>query len=376
MSRVIVLFVDALGPSMLERFGDRLAVAPHRRALRGVLGYSSGALATILTGEPPARHGRMCLFSRRAPGEPSLLAPLRALGLLPRLVHERARLRRWIAKAFAAAHGLDGYFALHRVPPASFAWLDVPERDDLFRAETIGGAPTFLARARRAEVDVLTARWQLPEAARFAEVEARAARSSPRLAFLYATEIDAVTHAEGSDGARLPGAIDRIARHLERVRASMARGGEPVEIVVVGDHGMADVVRVVDPRPLLPRGAELDLFVDSTMLRAWGAPAQRARLRGALERAGVEGQWLEREGLAARALPVEGAPYGEAIFVLDEGAIFAPSHVGGRVRGMHGYDLGTRSSEAAIASSAPLPAHVERLEHVAPHVLATLGAAS
>ena len=128
MSRVNVLFVDALGPSMLERFGERLSLAPHRRALRGVLGYSSGALATILTGAPPSRHGRMCLFSRRGADEPSLLSPLRALGLLPRLVHERARLRRWLAKAFAASHGLDGYFALHRVPPSSFAWLDVPER--------------------------------------------------------------------------------------------------------------------------------------------------------------------------------------------------------------------------------------------------------
>src|ERR1700679_139240 len=96
--RVMVCFVDALGPAQLASL--RLRRRGHARALEGELGYSSGAIATILTGEAPARHGRMCLFTRRAADEPALLAPLRWLGLLPRFVHERSRVRRLAATAF------------------------------------------------------------------------------------------------------------------------------------------------------------------------------------------------------------------------------------------------------------------------------------
>src|SRR5262249_32359471 len=39
--RVLVVFVDAFGPAQLERFGALLPSLPHRRALAGVLGYSS-----------------------------------------------------------------------------------------------------------------------------------------------------------------------------------------------------------------------------------------------------------------------------------------------------------------------------------------------
>src|SRR6185436_9386184 len=108
------------------------------------LGYSSGALPTLLTGAPPAAHGRMCLFSKRRAEEASILAPLSWLGLLPRVVHERGRLRRALARALAQARGLTGYVALHRVPPEAFRWLDLPEREDLFHAEQIGRARTFL----------------------------------------------------------------------------------------------------------------------------------------------------------------------------------------------------------------------------------------
>src|SRR4051812_46783423 len=91
--RVLVVFVDALGPDQLESAGG-LGGLPHRGRLRGILGYSCGALPTLLTGAPPERHGRMCLFSHVERGEEGVLAPLKWLGLLPRLVHERGRLRR------------------------------------------------------------------------------------------------------------------------------------------------------------------------------------------------------------------------------------------------------------------------------------------
>lgn len=366
MARVLVLFVDALGPRQLADFGPRLGFAPHRGQLRGVLGYSSGALASLLTGEPPERHGRMCLFAHRG-AEASVLEPLQWLGLLPRLLHERGFLRRRLARALAAWRGLTGYVALHRVPPEAFSWLDLPERDDLFTTPTVEGAPTFLAEARAAGLRVYASPWQMPEAERLAHARRHLVTERPDLAFVYATELDGVLHRWGNGGGEVDDVRARLSGRLEAVVEAMASGGGDVRVILVGDHGMADVERVVDPRPFTTDRC----FVDSTMLRYWGSEAEltaaKARLRG------VAGRWLDAPALRERRVPM--GRYGDAIFVLDEGAIFAPSFVGGRAAGMHGYD-GSSSTVAAVASNAPLEAGLDSLEDVGPLVARSLGIAA
>jgi len=357
---LLVVFVDALGPEQAELIASEGLALPERATLTGVLGYSSGALPTILTGAPPSRHGRMCLFSRLE-STSSPLSPLRLLGLLPRIVHERTRVRSLAARLLAKAHGYDGYLALHRVPPALFAKLDVPEREDLFHAREIGGAPTFLARARDAGLRVAVSDWRRPEAERVRQLEAM---PQADLAFLYLSGLDAILHRTGT--------IDRDARDWARAAvrwikdARRALGAREVRTLVVGDHGMAAVHTVVDPRPVLAKLATSELaFVDSTMLRISGAaPSARDAL------VALPGTTLDATALAERDAPT--SRYGDLIHVLPEGTIFAPSFVGGRVGGMHGYDRTARSADAALMSDAPLGPGLTRLEDVAPWVCGAL----
>lgn len=374
--RLMVVFIDALGPRQLEAFGDRLPFAPHHRALDGILGYTSGALPTLLTGAPPERHGRMCLFGHRPDGEPALLGPLAWLGLLPRVVHERARVRRVVGRVFARTAGLTGYVALHRVPPEAFRWLDLPERADLFASDDIGGAPTFLGDARRAGLSVYTAAWRLGEQERWQVALADLRRARPDLAFLYVTELDNTLHAHGNDTPAVRAAIDRITEHLARAHDELSIGGTPPLTLLAGDHGMADIREVVDPRPILARVGVARAFADSTMLRFWGSDAAIDQARVACERSGAPGRWLDEAALRERRAPTRDAPYGRGIFVLDEGVLFAPSFLGGRMKGMHGYDLGTPSSRTAVASSQPLPDGARRLTDVAGVVRTALGLAS
>ncbi len=368
---LLVVFVDALGPAegeLLRASGLSLA---HDASLRGVLGYSSGAIPTILTGASPAVHGRMCLFSRATGRSP--LAPLRWLGLLPRVVHERGALRRAAGRAIARLARLDGYVALHRVPPALFPALDMPERDDLFDTGAIGGAPTFLGRARDAGMRVLTTSWRADEASRIDEIEGG---KDADLVFLYLSGLDAILHADGRVGPRAQAWARRAVRWIDRARRSLARraSGREVQVLVVGDHGMASVDRVVDPRGIVERLRAIDpsafVFVDSTMLRVgFHEREAEVRLRGPL--LDLPGVLLDRAALASRGAPSAGE-YGDLVALLPEGTIFAPSYVGGRVAGMHGYDLGDASSRAAILSNMPLPG-VSRLEDVAPLVCRALG---
>ena len=360
-SALLVVFVDALGPAQAPLLDGPSVGVGHVASLRGVLGYSSGAIPTILTGAPPSRHGRMCLFARAQNDSP--LAPLRWLGLVPRALHERASVRRLLGRAFAASRGYDGYFALHRIPPAAFASLDVPEREDLFQSPTIGGVPTFLARAREAGLRVTVSDWRAAERDRVRSIEAA---PDADLSFLYLSGLDATLHRDGLAGDAAKAWAVEARRWIARARMALARGARrrDVSVLIVGDHGMADVTRVVDPRPTMRALAsavrDRFVFVDSTMLRVHAAEASD-EVRKILE--ALPGQVLDMSDLAQREAPPDGA-YGDLVALLPEGTIFSPSWVGGRVRGMHGYDRSSASANAALLADAPIPGSVTRLEDV------------
>lgn len=373
--RLLIVFVDALGPAQAELLVELLPGLSSQRSLEGVFGFSSGALATLLTGESPTTHGRMCLFTA-ARSDESPLSALTWLGVLPRAIHQRAALRRLVGRVFARSRGWDGYFALHRVPPEAFQWLDVPEREDLFAAARVGSAATFLSEAREAGLEVYTAPWQLPEAERWQHAHQALQRNPPELAFLYAAELDGALHRSGNDTQVTRLALERIARGIHRARTLMSRGGADVTTLVVGDHGMADVARVVDPQPIVDGAMGTRVFVDSTMLRFWGSDAALHRARALAERQVPDARWLDSSALAQLRVPVVDSPYGRAMLALPEGAIFAPSYVGGRVAGMHGYVPGGKSTRAALLSDRAIPSRVERLEDVAPLVRLSLGMAA
>jgi hypothetical protein len=280
-----------------------------------------------------------------------------------------------VGARFAAHLGYTGYFALHKVPPETLAWVDVPEREDIFAADEIGNAPTFLARARQAGLRVYASPWQEREPERFAEALRVLDRAPPDVAFLYAAELDGALHAEGNEGARPRAALARIERFVERARAAMTRGTDELLTLVVGDHGMSDIRVGIDPSPVR-KATSARVFVDATMARFWGNAAELERARLATERLVPEVVWLGGEELHAQGVPVEGAPYGDAIAVLPEGMMFAPSDLGGLARGMHGYALGTSTTRAALLSDARLPPTVGSLEAVAPLVERHLGLAS
>lgn len=371
--RMLVVFVDALGPAQMQRFSEQLAFLPYRRTLRGILGYSSGALPTILTGAPPPVHGRMCLFSRHDDEGGGILAPLSILGLFPRILHERNSVRRLAASLLSKRFGLSGYLALHRVPPEAFRWVDIPEREDLFQAETIGRARTFLADARAAGLNVFTANWKLPETQRWREAFSTIAKRQPDLTFLYSTELDAHLHECGNRVQKTHEVLSRIARRITRARSILAKDPRPLVTIVVGDHGMADVTRIVDPRPWAARLRVEHAIVDSTMWRFWGDDSTLAHTRRTLEFSNIPGSWLDLRALRARGAPVVGAPYCQSLWLLPEGAIFAPSWVGNKARGMHGYDVGTQSSLAAFASDDATISNCNALTDVASIIRKHLG---
>src|ERR671910_477587 len=77
----VFVLVDALGWRWLEGRAFLDDLLPHRQPLRTVLGYSSGAIPTLLTGRPPSEHGHWNLFYYDPAGSP--FRWLRRLDFLP-----------------------------------------------------------------------------------------------------------------------------------------------------------------------------------------------------------------------------------------------------------------------------------------------------
>jgi len=59
----MVVLIDALGWHYLENRTFLNAELPFRRSLQTILGFSSGAIPTIMTGLPPAKTGHWNLFT-------------------------------------------------------------------------------------------------------------------------------------------------------------------------------------------------------------------------------------------------------------------------------------------------------------------------
>ncbi len=369
--KVLVVFVDSLGPNQVPIFGDSLDFLEHRGNLRGTMGYTCGALPSILTGASPVEHGRMCLFAKPSMNQNAPLAALSFLGLLPRLVHERGALRRRIGSLFARSQNIKGYFELYKVPPKVFTWVDAPEKEDLFQTRDIGGYPTFLAQAREAGLSVYASPWQMPERERWQHAFDHLRTFAPKLSFLYAPTLDGILHTDGLGGQRAALEASKIAGKIDRAQRILRRAStEEVVTIVVGDHGMADVRRVIDPRGAKLETLGIQHFIDSTMLRMWGSKDKLAQASRRIVDAGWGGEWIAGAQLAARGIP---GSDGHAVYLLGEGSLFAPSFLGGAVRGMHGYDLTAPSSRSAVLSSSPIGAQIASTTDISAWVLANLG---
>jgi hypothetical protein len=367
---VLIILIDALG-HRLAADPAYLAVLDRPRApIRTVLGYSSAAIPTLMTGEPPVRHGHLSMY-RRA-GKSGVFGPLR----LPLRLAARARGRDWRLRCWLTAllrrRGITGYFSLYDIPLELLPLFDLCQKRDLFSPGAfpdLPGLPDYLERHARGRIW----NWSVPEEQALGELEGEIERGEKNVLFLYTSELDALMHAHGPEGEaprrRLRAYDERITPLLARV---CARGREP-RVFVFGDHGMAPVHAAHDlwvKLRALPLGVPRDYlyFLDSTMARFWCfREGVRTRLLDLL-RPLTYGRVLDDAELEGLGVLFPGREYGEIIFLLHEGEILVPSFMGrATVAAMHGYHPdGVHSSTTLLTNvqDRPYPRDLLELHHL------------
>ena len=306
MKASIFVLVDALGWEWIKEHPFLKEVAPYRRPLDSVLGFSTAAIPSILTGRFPEEHGRLSLFHRANGHSP--FAKLKLICAMPPAMVENRYVRYGVKTVARRMNHLSGYFQLYGIPLSYLPKLDVCEKRNIYAPGGIpdstsifdllqGGGKSYKTYCYHDGTDD-----QL-----LARIEADLVAGQANFYFLYLAGLDAFLHAHADDREASAGMLEKYSSALARLYGIAEKTYGAAEIHVFGDHGMAPTEATIDIQAILARlpvkaARDYLCLLDSTMARFWFfSPRARELVTMALN--DVDGgEWLEAErpGCSAR----------------------------------------------------------------------------
>lgn len=354
--RIFVL-IDALGWRRVRQHHFLNRLLGYQVPIRTVLGYSSAAIPTILTGVAPERHGHWNLFYYDPARSP--FGWLRRLSFFPdRLLNSRWG-RRAITEIGRRALGLGPLFECS-LSPRLLPWFDWVEKRNIFARGGISAVPSFFDEISERGVPCRTYTYRdLPDEKILGAAEREVASDGTAVLFLYLSELDRVLHEEYANDSRCAAALGHYADRLERLFLRALDRDPRSTFAVFSDHGMTRVHTHTnlsgEIRALGFRMPEDYLCVyDSTMARFWFfcERAHQAVSQRLTEIPG--GRILDEAELRRLGVWFSDHRYGELIYLLDPGWLLTDSdfHFGGwRPAGMHGYHPDDPDSDGVFLSN-------------------------
>lgn len=374
----IYVLIDALGWELVRDrpFLDDLLV--ERRWLQTILGYSSGAIPSILSGRYPNEHGHWNLFYLSP--ETSPFRWVRHLRYLPPALVENRGARRAIRAISRRLSGYRGYFATYNFSVARLPFFDLCERRDIYQPGGLETCPSLFDVFIQAGIPYECFTYhRYNDAEILALVPERLRTSSARVYFLYLSELDAYLHFHIGDAGGVAERLRWYEAGLRRIyRAARDRWGE-ARLYIFSDHGMTPVRWTHDlaggvrrlglsvPEDLLP-------VYDSTMARFWTWTDRAQRILADFLADQPCGRLLKDSELQQLGIWFPDGRYGHLVFLLHPGGIICPSDMG-RIRfgGMHGYHPSEPTADAALLASVPVPKTIDHITGVHRLILDDLG---
>ncbi len=181
------------------------------------------------------------------------------------------------------------------------------------------------------------------------------ARSSERNLFVSLVQLDRLGHLHGCPSQAVEAASKFAVEAFQELIRIMDQRGRLSSATLLSDHGMSNTTRVVrcELESLVPRcGQDWLCYYDSLYLKVW---AEDQRIISQVEDilAGLPGDILTSE--QRTKLGVTRRSFGDILFVLHEGNVFAPNFFARRaVRGYHGYVRYGDNQLGAFISTKPV----------------------
>lgn len=351
----LFIMVDACGWEIVKDHPFLKNIAPHRRKLESVFGYSSTCVPSILSGRWPDEHRNWCYFIYDP--EHSPFRSLRLLRWLPTALTSRRIVRRYLTKLVKVRLNFRGYFDLYNIPFRFIHLFDFTEKKSPLKPGGMNRGKNVFDLLEEKKVPYYVTDPSLPESEhlRLLLEEIRSKRID--FAFQYWAGLDGLLHMVGNDSPEIPQKLDHYQEWIEQLMSVARENYREVELHVFSDHGMANCDRLLDLRSKidelgLQMGVDYAVVYDSTMARFWFLKSGvRERVEQVL--AGVpEGRIMGDDELRKYRAYFDDHQFGELIWLAQEGVLIVPSHMGERpIRAMHGYHPTDPQSYATLFSN-------------------------
>lgn len=365
----LFIMVDACGWEIVKNDPFCQRIAPHRHKLESVIGYSSTCVPSIVSGRWPDEHRNWCYFVH----DPAK-SPFHFLGWLkwlPKSFTSRRIFRRWLTPLAKWWLGFKGYFDLYNIPFEHIDQFDFTEKKSPLQPKGMNqGSNIFDTLTERAIPYFVSDPNQSEETNRNA-LASQLSHGEITFAFMYWAGLDGLLHRVGNDSPEIEPKLRQYEQWIGQLHDQALEHYEEVELHVFSDHGMAncdihlDLKRQVDALPY-KFGKDYAVVYDSTMARFWFFSDEAREEITALLTKVPQGRVLPAEELKLLRAHFEDHQFGELIFLVQEGVLIVPSHMGERpIRAMHGYHPNDAHSYATLLTNqAALPAEVTHIPHL------------
>jgi hypothetical protein len=360
------VFIDACGWEIIKNDPFVQDVAPHRRSLRSVFGYSSACIPSILSGRYPNEHRNWSYFVYDPVNSP--FRSLKALQWLPVELTGRRRVRRWLSKFVKLKLKFKGYFDLYNIPFRYISLFDFTEKKSPLQPGGMNRGPNIFDFLQERAIHYHVSVPARGEIGNLNALLADIATEQLDFAFLYWPDLDGLMHRVGNDAPDIPEKLRCYEAQIARLLAAAREHYQEVRLYIFSDHGMANCDHHIDLRAQIEAlgyklGDDYAVVYDSTMARFWFFnDAARQAITRCLEKV-PEGEVLSDAELTDLGTFFADRYFGELIFLLEEGTLIVPSHMGERpIRAMHGYHPDAPHSYAALMTNQPnVPAGINAI---------------
>lgn len=363
----LFVFIDALGWQIVRDKPFLEGIVQTRQPMRTVLGYSSAAVPSILSGRTPSSHGHWSFYYYSP--ETSPFRSLRPLSLLPSFITDRARVRRQLSKLVQRSLGYTGYFQLYNVPFRYIHLFDYCEKRDIFRPGGLNSGASIFDLLEERGVTYHVSDWRQSDVAKIEAAKAAVLDSKIRFAFVYLSELDGLMHRVGTQH---PSVTDKISWYSSQITNlyNITHSTLNTQLFIFSDHGMTDIhisydlMSQVDALGL-SYGRDYVAFYDSTIARFWflNGKAEK-KIRDMLDTVPV-GRVLGEEELIDLGVYWSDSRFGEVIFLMNPGVLIVPSFMGNKpLAAMHGYHPDDPSSDAMFMTNVSLGSYPEHITDI------------
>jgi predicted AlkP superfamily pyrophosphatase or phosphodiesterase len=353
----LFVFIDACGWEIIKNDPFGRDLAPTRRRLESVFGYSSTCIPSILSGAWPVEHRNWCYFVYDPKHSP--FKSLRLLRWLPSAITSRRIFRRWLSKFVKAQLKFRGYFDLYNIPFRHISLFDFTEKKNPLSPGGMNRGKNIFDLLEQRRVPYHVSSPARTEAANLEALLTDIQSERIDFAFLYWPDLDGLLHHVGNQAPEVFAKLRNYEVELKKLMTVAQQHYQEVKLYVFSDHGMANCDEFLDLKcriEALPFRMEDDYAVvyDSTMARFWFFNERARQAITACLQQVPEGRILPDQELERMHTLFPDRYFGELIFLVKEGVLIVPSHMGERpIRGMHGYHPHDKHSYASLLSNQP-----------------------